>query len=456
MNIRGAQGPLASLTEILDRRELRAQQQASLLRQGRCVVSFSMNIPGARKAFPLAAAGFEEGLRQIRTTLPARCEQQCLRSSGITGEEAILLLDADPKEMKRSMIELEESHPLGRLWDIDVLGQDAVPLSRSQFNYPRRTCLLCGQDAKICGRSRAHTHEELFWHAARILDKFFRDHSAQIVGHCVARAMVEEVSATPKPGLVDRANAGSHRDMDFPLFLTSIDALEPFFGEFFCLGWDNWEKSAPECFGLLRRAGLRAEAAMFAATGGVNTHKGMVFSTAILCGALGRLQAGLSPLALPRVQEECALLGRCSLPDFESVPSSTAGLRCYREQHISGIRGEAAAGFPAAAMALEALQDWKKKGVSQNDSALYALLHLIARVEDTNMIHRGGPEEAACRRREAGELLPLITRETVVPCLRELDCSYIAANLSPGGCADLLSLAMTLDFLEECGLIGQS
>ena len=56
MNIRGADGPLASLPEILDRREARAQQQMALLQQGPCVLSFCMNIPGARKAFPLAAA----------------------------------------------------------------------------------------------------------------------------------------------------------------------------------------------------------------------------------------------------------------------------------------------------------------------------------------------------------------------------------------------------------------
>ena len=87
MNIRSADGPLATLPEILDRRELRARQQMALLQQGPCVVSFSMNIPGARKAFPLAAAGFEEGLAQIRTILPPNCEITCLRNGGTAGEE---------------------------------------------------------------------------------------------------------------------------------------------------------------------------------------------------------------------------------------------------------------------------------------------------------------------------------------------------------------------------------
>jgi len=71
------------------------------------------------------------------------------------------------------------------------------------------------------------------------------------------------------------------------------------------------------------------------------------------------------------------------------------------------------------------------------------------------MIHRGGADEAARRREQARNLLPLLTPETIVPQLEELDRAYIAANLSPGGCADLLSLAVALDLLEECGLLSR-
>ena len=454
MNLMGCDGRLATLPEILDRREQRAQQQMLLLQQGPCVVSFSMNIPGALKAFPLAAAGFEEGLAQLHRILPEERYIQCLRTDAVTGREALLLLDADPRAVKALTIQLEETHPLGRLWDIDVLGQDGIPLSRSTFGHSRRTCLLCGQDAKLCGRSRAHTHEELFWKSARILDEFFRNRGAETVTDCITRAMVAEVSATPKPGLVDRANTGSHKDMDFDLFLTSIHALEPFFPEFFRLGWDNWDRPEAELFSALREAGIRADAAMFAATRGVNTHKGMVFSAAILCGCLGRMHAGVFPLSLEDVCGGCALLGRQALSDFESaVLTPTAGLQCFRDQHVSGIRGEAAAGFPSARMALKALREWKSQGISQNDSALFALLHLIAHVVDTNMIHRGGISQATQRREEARCLLPSLTPHNIISTLEELDRSYITANLSPGGCADLLSLAMALDFLDECGIL---
>ena len=301
MSILGAEGRLASLPEILDRKEARAQQQFALLQEGPCLISFSMNIPSACKSFALASAGFEEGLKQSRRALGENVERKCIRSSGITGEEALLLLDAKAQDVKARMVALEETHPLGRLWDIDVLGADGRSLSRQELGHPRRKCLLCGEDAKVCGRSRAHSPEELFWHAAGILDAYFMEQGAALAARCVADAMTEEVSATPKPGLVDRSNSGSHTDMDYPLFLTSIAALKPFFHRFFRLGWLHWDKTDGELFSLLREEGQRAEHAMFAATGGVNTHKGMVFSAAILCGALGRLHAGLFPLSLDQL-----------------------------------------------------------------------------------------------------------------------------------------------------------
>lgn len=188
MTIRGTDGPLASLPEILDRREARAAQQARLLAGGRCLISFCMNIPGARKAFPLASAGFAEGLRQLHRTLePYRVTEE-VRYSGITGEEAFLLLDADPWEIKKRTTALEEGHPLGRLWDMDVLDGEGRSLSRQALGLPRRTCLLCGEDAKVCGRNRRHTAEQLFQRTAELLDGYFR-------------------TAAPETGLADRDNS---------------------------------------------------------------------------------------------------------------------------------------------------------------------------------------------------------------------------------------------------------
>ena len=94
---------------------------------------------------------------------------------------------------------------------------------------------------------------------------------------------------TPKPGLIDLLNSGSHRDMDMYSFLASAASLYPYFAECVKIGRETADRPAPETFAALRCPGKLAEAGMLRATGGVNTHKGAIFTLGVICGALGRL-----------------------------------------------------------------------------------------------------------------------------------------------------------------------
>ncbi len=273
------------------------------------------------------------------------------------------------------------------------------------------------------------------------------------------RALLYEVSATPKPGLVDREDTGSHKDMDFFSFLDSSAALAPWFYKMFCTGWEHGDAGFPELFLKLRRDGLEAEKDMLRATGNVNTHKGLIFSMGILCGGLGFLRPDRkNPVPGDRFRDACAKLGRCALDDFagENVPD-TNGLRCYREYKIAGARGEAAKGFPTAwETGLPALLRWAKRGLPVGDATAAALLEIMANIEDTNMIRRGGIGRAATCRKQAQELLEEMNTENFRDILRELNRQYVEENLSPGGSADVLALSLMLYFLTESGLISRS
>ena len=440
-------GQDAALQQILLRREARVQTQRELLPRGRCLVSFSMNIPGQRKRFPLEQKSFEEGLCLLREQFSGQLLEQQLYS-GLTGDEAMLLLDLEPSQVKAVTTALEETHPLGRLWDMDVLDREGKSLSRIALGYPARRCLVCGAAAKECGRSRKHSYEELFGCAVTIMHDYFRDRRAQEVGCCAVKAVLSEVSVTPKPGLVDRKDSGSHSDMDFFTFMDSAAALSPWFPRFFRAGWDN----ETGLFSALRKMGQQAEREMFAATGGVNTHKGLIFSMAILCGALGRAMAEHFPQTPEReaVLDIVRDLGKESLGDFDRKEAETAGLRCHRHHGILGIRGEAAEGFPAVfGIGLPTLEHWLEQGSALNDAATATLIALIAGVVDTNMIHRGGQDEALLRRKEASELLRRLTPENITAELEELNREYIRRHLSPGGCADLLALTLFIHFIEQ-------
>lgn len=450
-------GTPVTLSEVLDARNRRAKRQKELLclPGAQSLISFSMNMPGEIKRFPLLLSAFEEGLREIRERIPLSDILHDEESRKNTGPEAIFLLSSEAAFVKRTTAAIEENHTLGRLFDMDVLDASGVSLSRSILGLPPRTCLICGENAKICARNRHHSMELISWRIARILNDYFRNQAADLTAACAVRSLLYEVSATPKPGLVDRNNPGSHKDMDFFTFLDSSAALIPWFRDFFCIGWDCCQEAEDKLFDRLRFAGQKAEKNMFSATRGINTHKGLVFSFAILCGALGKVHAGIcSPLNSRDVVSLCQRLGAYALPDF-SAPSSakTAGERCHAAYGITGARGEAAAGFPSAlTLGLPALKHWLHEGFSLNDSSVLALLTILTKVDDTNMIHRGGRTMALECKKEAADILSDIAAGSFKERLTALDASFIKRNLSPGGCADLLAVSLMFLFLESSHL----
>ena len=188
------------------------------------------------------------------------------------------------------------------------------------------------------------------------------------------------------------------------------------------------------------------------ATGGVNTHKGAIFSMGILCGALGQLERAQwgNPAA---VLAECAAMteGLVSKDYVNLTPETakTAGQKLYLQYGITGVRGQAEAGFPTVLnVGLPKLEAALAAGKSINEAGCAALLAMLADTVDTNMIHRGGYERAKEAAEEIGALLekePFPTKET----LEKLDAEFIRDNLSPGGTADLLALVYMLHFLKE-------
>ena len=180
----------------------------------------------------------------------------------------------DPLTIKKFTTEIEDATPLGRLFDMDVIRPDGRKVDREELNLEGRRCLICGGPAKVCSSRRIHTVAELQEKTTEILTAARDAQDIADAARLAVRALLYEVTTTPKPGLVDEANNGAHRDMDVPLFERSAHALRPCFEEFVRLGIQGALPAA------LQQAGVRAEQAMFAATGGVNTHKGAIYSGA--------------------------------------------------------------------------------------------------------------------------------------------------------------------------------
>ena len=439
------------LYQMLEARERRVHRQQVLIeRYALPLVSFSMNIAGPVKNSALIRKGFRLGTQMLKEHLSlsgiAIVHEESLFE--VTGCEGLYVVDVEPKTLKKLTCAIEDDAPLGRLYDMDVIAQDGHKLDRSE---PRR-CLICSRPAQECARSRAHSIDELQSATKALLIRALDDCDAQTAARLATRALLYEVAVTPKPGLVDRENNGSHRDMDIYTFMSSASALWPYFEKCVRIGRETAPRDAPETLQALRFHGMQAECDMRRATGNVNTHKGAIYSMGLLCGALGRLGRQVwkeSRCVLNEIAEMTAGTVKKELGGISAEAARTAGQRFYALYGVSGVRGEAEKGFPAVLKhGLPVLEEGLAQGKSEDEAGSAALLAILANTNDTNMIARGGIE----RQRAATEALSSMLNGNPYPdwsTVEALDREYIRENLSPGGSADLLALCWMLHFLKE-------
>lgn len=267
--------------------------------------------------------------------------------------------------------------------------------------------------------------------------------------------LLEEVYTTPKPGLVDRHDSGAHKDMDCALFEASERAVTPYIAQMAQAGWRHTgELSA--LFPSIRPLGLQCERAMFQATGGVNTHKGIIFSLGIIASCLGYARRRLGPIPPSALFSLCKRAVRpWLLRDFEEMgrrEPKTHGERLFAQYGIRGIRGEAMDGFPSLSQAaLPAMERALSLQPTPNSARLAVLLTLMSQVDDTNILTRSDPATLAYVKARSQDFLrrhPIIGREALQE-LEEMNRDFIRRNISPGGCADLLAIAIFFRRLSE-------
>ena len=455
-----------TVPDMMQAREARFFMQQTMLSRypGAALVCLTMNVAGPVKTTEAIERAFAWGMEQIRAVLAGAETIFEAQIHEKTGPEAVFVFSGSVREIKRRLCLLEDGCAMGRLLDIDVIRPDGEKISRTEIGLPPRKCLLCGHDAPVCARSRAHTVQELFARTHQIIDEHFEKAYACLAGQQAQRALLYEVAITPKPGLVDRANAGAHDDMDIFTFIDSGCALRSYFETCTRIGLDFRGKQPQACFDALRTPGLLAEAAMKAATGGVNTHKGAIFSLGIFCAALGMGYDGKTSGAAEAL-ERCGEMTRermaQELEKIDQQQARTFGEAIYKRSRIGGVREEAASGFASVReAALPRLRAALEAGLSLNDAGLCALIALMARTQDTNAVRRGG-EKMACRLRESAEALDVrisghleagvLPRqmESIRSALGRWDEALSEKRISPGGCADLLALTLLAYFMEK-------
>ena len=255
-----------------------------------------------------------------------------------------------------------------------------------------------------------------------------------IIGHLASMALQAELDTTPKPGLVDRNDNGAHRDMDYALMRRSIQALHPYFVRLAQIGFDNPQPRHDE----IQQVGIEAEQAMFKATGGVNTHKGALFSIGLAAVALGGMACS-NKAQLHSLSNSIASLASL-FPDT----SGTHGSKAKANNKLKGALDNAREGYTQL---FKAWLPFYLDRLAEGDRyALHkTLLRIMCDLDDTNIVYRTSMETMQEVQAEARRMLEHIPETThFEAALQAMNTDCIRRNISPGGSADMLSLVVFL------------
>lgn len=153
--------------KILEDREKRYDRILEIIREYKLpVVCGKLNYPGDEKN-TVEALKAVRILKSILKKQYAGFESYSEKLKGFDGESILISVDMEALRAKDMAVEIEESHLLGRVFDIDVYEEDgyslggACSIGRAERGLPERKCIVCGENARLCVREGRHKLSEV-------------------------------------------------------------------------------------------------------------------------------------------------------------------------------------------------------------------------------------------------------------------------------------------------------
>lgn len=333
------------------------------------------------------------------------------------------------KDIKKTMVGIEDTHELGRFVDIDVY--------QKNYNFSRdkkRKCIICDDLAFNCIVSKKHTVEEVLDVITKRVDEYFHKEIQNIIKESIKL----ELDLDPKFGLVTPKTNGSHKDMSYNLMLKAANSIIPYFMMMFDAARSS--NDIGDIFPTIRKIGIQAENRMFEVTENINAYKGLIFDLGLFTSAFSYLL--YHPKETWNIFDLMGYMVGDILDEFDRT-SNSFGHEAFEKYGILGARGEAKFGFPHVQKALEYLRDFSVQKRTET------LAYLISEIEDTNLLKRSGTYEKYLENKNMFK--PLRKYDKVL--LKVLDEYCINNNLSFGGSADLL---ITTIFMKKLNIFYKS
>lgn len=406
---------------LLAKEEMLAKVK-SLLKSKYAVVLIRANIPGENK-------NTKEAYMLIRLF-----EKECLKFLTIKQRELInsvggpyiLLVTPHQEEIKKMLVEIESTHTLGRMIDLDYFFAEGKSLSRGDLGLPLRKCYFCDKDAAVCIKEKAHNEKRIFTYIQTQVYTYVQD----ILEKIIFGSIKAELDLEDKFGLVTPMSCGSHSDMDYQLMMRSAKALLFSFTQMFWIGYDSTSLEAAYEHG--KKLGISAEKLMFEVTDDINTYKGLIFLLGLII-----ISSGYALSHMQTLDDIFTNVAYMSKNIFSEPMYNTFGEKAYREYKIGGARAEAFQGCPTVHKTFQYLNEVK---VINNEALHMSLIKIIGMTDDTVMLKRAGSVEKYQYFKKRITDIKVYDRALI----QEVTEESIKANISCGGAADILVTALYL------------
>ena len=420
---------------ILQARENRMDQIKKLFFNDVYIISIKSNIPGQNKnlneAYLLVRIFFNELKKNFSFTNYAFHESSdgpyflCSIKTGVGFE------------IKRKLIQIEDTHALGRFIDLDLYTSIKKSISRQEIDEKQRKCYLCDEDASTCSRNKTHELSDLLLYLKSTVVSFIDEQISQMI----EKSIMAELELDHKFGLVSKNSVGSHDDMDYQLMLKAKQVILPYLNKLFMIGYQAFQLD--NLLEESRGIGIEAEQKMLIATNGINCYKGLIFvlGLSILASgyAIGHHES------FDQIYTNISMMTKDIFEEFDQKPTSF-GMEAYKNHQIKGVRGEVYLGLPSVQKSIHLLD----RGVSE-DSLRSTLKNLILESEDTVLLKRAKSVENYYFIKQMIKKIDLNNSDE----LSSFTDYAISNHLSFGGSADLLIVSVFLNFLHESFFMNQ-
>jgi holo-ACP synthase/triphosphoribosyl-dephospho-CoA synthase len=445
----------------LNAREQRAEFRRTLCGNSIGTLSFCLNIPGYPKSNSSTKAVFGLLINDLDIFLNSKLLGLDFSKAGNSIDEAGHFFIISLKDININIYELkdisehfENEHPLGRLLDVDVYGRNGVPISSGK----RKRCIICEDHAAVeCMRENRHKLKDLRKLMFSMIDEYVEKYRISVFERRLVEASNKslhyEFLLSPKPGLVDFYGSGSHNDMNHYTFLNSAAALTIYWKDFAESG-SKYKGNPLNALTEIRRIGISAEKAMFKASRKVNTQKGAIFVFGISIFAAAFIFKNNHKFSIYEVREYikhiCSNIIENELGKTGNR-TKTHGEETYKRYGIlgAGVRWEVQNGFPLIFNSIiPLLEENHSKLLSTNrkdvDKILItALLVIMSQLNDSNILFRNGKDKLKHIKELSAKSLNDIKYYSDL-------CRYcLKENISPGGSADMLALALFFFFIKH-------